>query len=143
MAIREKNLDPNNDALKQVAVISINAGASLAGVIHGAVRVPFTGKLLSAHVYAATLTDADDSVRVDLQKNGVTMLGSTVDPVAANTTTSLAPTVTAFVAGDLLQVVMTTGSGDAMVGSVTLVFRPYLGAAERYAAKNAGISITP
>lgn len=141
--IRDRNLDPSADAFKQSVVLNLNAGASLAGVEHGAIRMPYTGKVLSAYVRASTLTDADDSVRVDLQKNGVSMLGATVDPVAAATTTSLAPTTTAFVSGDVISVVLTTGAGDALVGAVTLTYRPYLGSQERFAAKAAGIAITP
>lgn len=141
--IRDRNLNADADAFKQCVVLNINAGASLAGVEHGAHRVPFTGKVLSAHIRCSTLTDADDSVRVDLQKNGVSMLAASVDPVAAATTTALTLTTSTFVAGDIIALVLTTGAGDAMVGAVTLVYRPYLGAPERFAAKAAGISITP
>lgn len=141
--IRDRNLDPSADAFKSTVSLYVTCGASETAVEKSSVRMPFTGKLLSAYVRCATITDADNSVRVDLHKNGVTMLGATVDPVDAGTTTSLAPTTTAFVAGDLLAVVMTTGASDALTGSVTLVFRPYLGSQERFAAKAAGISITP
>ena len=141
--IRDRNLDPNADAFKTVVVLPINVGASVAGVIQTAVRAPYAGKIASAHVWALSLTDADDSVRVDLRKNGTSLLAATVDPVAADTTTSLAPTTVAFIAGDMLQVYLTTGVGDAMVGTVTLVLRPYLGAPERFAAKAAGVAITP
>jgi len=128
--IRNRNIS-NDNAIntfaQQTVSLAINAGASLAGVIHAAWRAPWAGKLIAAHVYAATITDADDSARVDLQLNGVTMLPATVDPVAADTMTSLAPTTLAFAAGDKLQVVLTTGAGDALIGNVILVVRPLLG----------------
>jgi hypothetical protein len=141
--IRDRNLEPSADAFKTVVSLYVEAGAAETGVEKSSVRMPYTGKVLSAYVRCATITDADDSIRIDLHKNGVSMLGATVDPVAAATTTSLAPTTTTFNSGDLIAVVITTGASDAFTGSVTLTTRPYLGAQERFAAKAAGISITP
>lgn len=143
--IRDKNLDPNADAFKTVVVLPLSLGASIAGVIQTAFRAPYAGKVASAHVWALSLTDANDDVRIDLRKNTTSILTTTTDPGAADATTamSLNATTAVFVAGDMLQVYATTGVGDAMVGTVTLVLRPYLGATERQAAKNAGIAITP
>jgi hypothetical protein len=127
--IRSRNCDPNtgHEFAQKVVYIPISVGASAVDVIQGGWRAPWAGAVVSAHVYAATITDADDSARVDLKKNGTSMLAATVDPVAANTSTTLAPTTTSFASGDLLAVHMTTGAGDAMVGGVNLVVRPSLG----------------
>lgn len=127
--IRNRNIDDRGQATftHQAITIALSLGASLAAVIVGGFRAPYKGKLVAAHVYAATLTDADDSVRIDLRKGGTTMLGATVDPVAADTVTSLVPTTLTFNEGDKIQVYATTGAGDAMVGSVTVVIRPLLG----------------
>lgn len=143
--IKDRNLSPDADAFKQVASLHFTGAASLVAESRAGLRCPWTGKIVSAHVYCAVLTDSDDSVRVDLQKNGVSMLSATVDPVATGTTTALTISAAnaAVVAGDIITVVLTTGVGDAIAGSITLVVRPYLGAPERFAAKAAGISITP
>lgn len=128
--IRSRNCDQatGHEFTENIIPLHIEAGASLAGVIKAGVRMPWAGKIKSAHIYAATLTDADDSVRVDLHKNGASILDATVDPVAADTTTSLAGAAdTEFAAGDEISVVITTGVGDALVGDVTLVVRPELG----------------
>ena len=128
--IRSRNVDsasPGNEFAQESVMLAISAAASQAGVIQSGWRAPYAGKVVSAHVYAATITDADDGVRIDLQKAGVTMLPATVDPVAADTMTSLAPTVLTFAAGDKITVVATTGAGDAMIGNVILIVRPLLG----------------
>lgn len=145
MAIKDRNLNPDADAFKQVVSIHFSAGASAVAEVRAGVRVPWTGKIVSAHLFAATLVDADDSARIDLHKNGVSVLSATVDPVAAGTTVALTISAanSAIVAGDVLSPVVTTGAGDAITASITLVCRPYLGSAERFAAKAAGISITP
>jgi len=127
--IRNRNIDHSGAAsfTHQAIVLALSVGASVTAGIVAGFRAPYKGKVVAAHVYAATLTDADDSARIDLRKNGTTMLGATVDPVAADTATSLAPTTLTFDEGDKIQVYATTGSGDAMVGSVTVVIRPLLG----------------
>lgn len=132
--IRDKNVDHTageNDFACMNLSFAIDVGASLAGVLVGGWRAPFAGKIVSANVYCATLTDADDSVRVDVQKNGVTVLSATVDPVAADTATVLTlsstTSVISFAAGDKIQCVMTTGAGDAMTGTVNVVVRPRVG----------------
>jgi sugar/nucleoside kinase (ribokinase family) len=132
--IQDKNVD-NTAAKNNFAQTALNfflsVGAGVAGVIQGGWRAPWAGKIVSVIVYAATLTDADDSVRIDVQKNGVTVLSATVDPGAADTATvatlSATASVLAFAAGDKIQVVATTGAGDAMVGTVSVMVRPRLG----------------
>ena len=133
--IESQNVSPNADIIEQAIPLAINAGASLAGVSHGGWRAPWKGKLLRADVYASVVTDADDSVRVDLHVDGASALTGTVDPVAADTTTVLPLTTspTEFEAGDIIEPVLTTGAGDALVGTVTIVVRPLAGR-ERIAA---------
>ncbi len=127
--IRSRNCDDveGNEFAQETVILPINVAAGVAGVIQGAWRAPYAGRLVSAHVYCATITDADDSVRADLKKNGASVLPATIDPVAADTMTTLAPNATTFVAGDKLQAVITTGAGDAFIGNLVLVVRPSLG----------------
>jgi len=127
--IESQNVSPNADIIEQGVALYINAGASVAGVGNGGWRAPWAGKLLRADVYASALTDSDDSVRVDLHKNTTSVLTGTVDPVAASTLTPLPLAVapTTFAAGDVIRPVLTTGSGDALVGTVTIVVRPLAG----------------
>jgi hypothetical protein len=127
--IRSRNCDnvTGNEFCIETVMLSINVGASVSSVIQGAWRAPYAGKLVAAHVYAATMTDADDSIRVDLKKNGTSMLPATIDPVTADTMTSLAPTTLTFVAGDKLQAVILTGAGDAFIGNLIIQVRPLLG----------------
>lgn len=128
--IRDRNVDDNTDQAKftwETVILPINVGASIASVIQAAWRAPYAGVLLAAYVYCATITDADDSVRADLKKNGTSMLGATVDPVTADTMTSLAPTTLTFAAGDKLQAVILTGVGDAFIGNLVLTVRPSIG----------------
>lgn len=127
--IHNQNLDPTLcSGGWQSVYLPINVGASATAQIQSGHRIPFAGKLVSAYVYCATITDADDSARVDLFNNAASILPATIDPVTADTTTSLAPNATTFAAGDKVTVRMTTGAGDAMVGGVTLVYRPLMGA---------------
>lgn len=129
--IRDRNIDQASDAAKfalETVILQIIAGASLAAVIQAAWRAPYAGKIIAAHIYCATITDADDSVRLDLRKDTVSQLGATVDPVAADTLTALTLTSDGtFAAGAKLQAYATTGVGDAFVGSIQLVVRPLLG----------------
>jgi hypothetical protein len=130
MAIRDKNIDHDNDNntfAQQSLVFSINVGASVSGVIQGGWKAPWDGKIVSAHVYCATITDADDSIRVDIRKDTVSLLDATVDPVAADTATTLTVNDDDFDADDVLQVYMTTAGSDAFIGTVTLIVRPRLG----------------
>ena len=133
--IESQNVSPNADIIEQGIALPVNVGASLAAVSQGGWRAPWRGKLLRADVYAATITDADDSVRVDLHKGGASILTATVDPVAADTSTPLVLTTipTEFEAGDIIEPVLTTGADDALVGTVTIVVRPLAGR-ERIAA---------
>jgi hypothetical protein len=127
--IRSRNVDnlTGNEFAQETVILPINVGASVAAVIQAAWRAPYAGKLVSAHVYCATITDADDSVRADLKKDGTSMLGATVDPVTADTMTDLVPTTLTFAAGAKLQAVITTGVGDAFIGNLVLVVRPLVG----------------
>lgn len=125
--IRDRNIKTDANFARETVNLSVLAGASLAGVRIDGWRAPYAGVIVSAHVYAAVLTDADDSVRVDLHKNAASVLSATVDPVASDTATALNVTTTTFAAGDLLKSVVTTGVGDALSGSITLVVRPELG----------------
>lgn len=132
--IRDKNIDhtsgQNNHA--QLALnFHLSLGAGVAGVIQGGWKAPWAGKITAALLYCATLTDADDSVRIDVQKNGSTVLTATTDPGAANTGTTMALSTTtatiSFAAGDILTCVATTGAGDAMVGTCSVMVRPRVG----------------
>lgn len=132
--IRDKNVDHTageNDFACMALNFHLSLGAGVAGVIQGGWRAPWAGKIVSAALYAATLTDADDSVRIDVQKNGTTVLTATTDPGAADTATAMALSTTtstiSFAAGDKIQVVATTGAGDAMVGTCSVIVRPRVG----------------
>jgi hypothetical protein len=134
MPVRDKNIDHTANQNHHACMalnFHINMGAGVAGVIQGGWRAPFAGKIISAAVYAATLTDADDSVRLDVQKNGASVLSATTDPGAADTGTAMSLSTTtstiSFAAGDKIQVVGTTGAGDAMVGTVSVIVRPRVG----------------
>lgn len=126
--IRDRNIDPSADALDQIIPLQVNAGASLAAVAYAAARIPWAHELISAHFAALVVTDSDDSVRIDLHRAGASILGATVDPVAADTTTALTITgATRGAANALYEIVVTTGTGDALVGTLTLVVRPLAG----------------
>jgi hypothetical protein len=131
--IRSRNCDDvtGNEFAQETLILPINVGASVATVIQCAWRAPYAGKVLAAYVYAATMTDADDSIRVDLKKSGTSVLTATVDPVAADTMTTLTLTSTAatlaFAIGDKLQAIILTGAGDAFIGNLVVVVRPLLG----------------
>ena len=126
--IRSGNIDnliENNFAWDAV-VLPLNLGASLAAVLQTGWGAPYPGYLVGVSVYVATVTDADDSVRVDVQKNGVS--AALVNPgIADSVITPVLAAPVRFAAGDKLQVVATTGVGDALVGSITLLVRPLLG----------------
>lgn len=130
--ILSRNVDPRAVFAQHPISIPCNEGASVAGVAVGSVILPFKGKLVSAKFYCAALTDADDSVTVDLLKNGSSVLAAAVDPVAADTTTALAPTAAGslFNANDRYSLKVTTGAGDALRGTLVLVVRPLLGGTE-------------
>lgn len=131
--IRSRNVDPAAVFAQQTVSLPCNEGASVAGVAVASVILPFQGKLLSAKFYCSALTDADDSARVDLLKNGSSVLSAAVDPVAADTTTALAPTAAGslFNAADRYSLQVTTGAGDALRGTLVLTYRPLLGGVER------------
>lgn len=129
--IRSRNVDPVSEFAQHPISLPCNEGASVAGVVVASTILPFAGKIVSAKFYCAALTDADDSARIDLLKNGVSILSAAVDPTAADTTTTLSPTTLTFSASDRLSLKVTTGAGDALRGSLTIVVRPLLGGVER------------
>jgi hypothetical protein len=127
MGIRDKNVDKTySHFARKLVCLSINHDGALSAVKVSGVIVPFAGTIVSAIVRCHTLTDADDSARVDLFKNGSSILAAAVDPTAADTTTTLSPTSTAVADGDLLEAVVTTGSSDAIRASLILELRPKL-----------------
>lgn len=140
--IRDRNIAPTSEFVKETIKLSVLGGASLSGVRIDGWRAPYAGVIESAHVYCATLTDSDDSVKVDLHKGGSSILSAPVDPVAGDTLTALPGAAgKTFEANDVLKSVVTTGSGDAIAGSIIVVVRPYTGYPERQAARNGGVSI--
>jgi len=126
--IRSRNIKTDATFAQETVTLSILAGASLTAVKIDGWRAPYAGKIVSAHIYAAVVTDADDSARVDLFKGASSVLAASVDPVTSDTVTALTPTTSTFAAGDVLKSVVTTGAGDALSGSLVLVVRPLLGA---------------
>lgn len=129
--IRDRNVDHNTDQAKfalETVLLHLNVGASVAdATIQNGWRAPYAGKIIRADLYCAQITDADDSVRANLKKNGASILGAATDPVAADTLTALTLSADTFAAGDKLQGTVLTGVGDAFVGSIQLVVRPLLG----------------
>lgn len=126
--IRDRNVDPSADFVDQIIPLTVNVPASQAAVAYAAARIPWAHVLVSAIFNALIVTDADDTVRIDLHREGASILGATVDPVAADTETTLTVTgAAAGAAGDLYELVVTTGAGDALVGTLTLVVRPEVG----------------
>lgn len=126
--IRSRNVDPTAEFAQHIIPITVNVPASQAAVAYGAAIIPWAHKLLSAKFQALVVTDADDTVRIDLHRAGASILGATVDPVAADTTTTL--TVTGDddgAANAVYELVATTGVGDVLVGTLVLVVRPLLG----------------
>ena len=131
------NVNPDNnynEFAQQVFTIQVGQGASLDNLV-GGVRMPWAGKVISAAFYCATITDADDSIRVKPVNGSTDMVAAAVDPVAANTLTAFTLTAgTTFAAGDVLKGHVLTAGSDAIVGTFTFVVRPYLGRAERAGA---------
>lgn len=127
--IRNRGLDPTLcSAGWNVIILDTVTGASAAGVRQAGAVMPYAGKIVSAKHYCATLTDADDSLRVDLHKGASSILSATVDPVAADTVVNLAGAAgTTFAADDVIKAVITSGVGDALEGQITLVIRPLMG----------------
>lgn len=126
--IRDRNIKTDANFAQNIVPITVNVPASQAAVSYGAAIIPWAHTLLSAKFYASVVTDADDSVRIDLHRAGASILGATVDPVAADTTTTLTVTgAAAAAANSVYELVATTGAGDVLVGTLTLVVRPELG----------------
>jgi hypothetical protein len=88
------------------------------------------GTIISAIFRCNTLTDADDSARVDVHKNGVSILSAAVDPTTASSTTTFTLTDTDLADGTLITGVVTTGAGDAIRGYFQFEIRPDLGSEE-------------
>lgn len=127
--IRDRNVKTDANFAQNIVPINVNVPASQAAVSYGAAIIPWPHTLLSAKFYASVVTDADDTVRIDLHRAGASILGATVDPVAADTVTTLTVTGAAAVttSNAVYELVATTGAGDALVGTLTLVVRPELG----------------
>lgn len=128
--IDNKNLDKDATFLLHPIVLGpVAVAASQSNIEQAAVRMPYSGKIVSIHFHTVALTDADDSVRLDVKKGSTSVLTATVDPVAAGTVAAgtLKTDGTArFVAGDKLALFATTGAGDAITGgSATMVVRPF------------------
>ena len=131
--IRDRNIDPNASFPIQIVTLQLTVGASHADAAVAAAYVPYRSKLVSAKFYAASVTDADDSIKVKLLDDAVELMADT-DPVAAATV--LTATLTGkddIAAGSWIIAHATTGAGDALDGTWTLQLRPYLGATERIA----------
>lgn len=141
--IRDRNIDPNLELGRHVVNLQHSTTVIAAGTEQAGMVMPYAGKIVALYYRARDLTDADDSVRVDVKLNGVSILAAPVDPVATGTNTTLVALTTTFAAGDTLTLNVTTASGDTSIGSLTIVFRPYLGSGERHAARAAGVAITP
>lgn len=138
--IRSGNIDPNNsynEFAQQVISIDCAVGASFDNAVAGVI-MPWAGKIISAKFRAFHMTDADDSVKVDILKNDVAITSAAVDPTAADTTTTFSLTSSTFAAGDIISLDVLTGAGDDLYGTLTLVVRPYLGRAERAGASLLG-----
>lgn len=129
--IRSRNVDPNAEFAQLPIGLQIKAAASETDLAHGAFVPRWGGKIVSAELYAAQLTDADDDVTVDIKKNGVSILSAAVDPVEAGTTTPLTLTDDEFDDGDEITAHATTGAGDLLVATIILHVRPLLGGVER------------
>jgi hypothetical protein len=128
--IRDYNVDPTySQFARKTIVIPVNEGASVAGVAVGGFRAEFAGTIISAIFRCLALTDADDTVRIEVEKNGSDIVAA-VDPVAADTTTTLTVTDSDLADGDLIQLKVTTGAGDALRGYLQLEVRPDLGSLE-------------
>lgn len=130
--IDNKNIDPTATMLRIPVVLAKDAvAASQSDIEQAAFRAPFAGTILSVHFHTVALTDADDSVRLDIKKGSTSVLSATVDPVSAGTVaagTLKTDGTEDFVAGDKLALFATTGSGDAITSlSATLVIRPQAG----------------
>lgn len=142
--IKSRNIHPDAEFGQETLKLDTTGGASLAGVRIDGWVAPWPGKIVRVRHYCATLTDGDDSARVDLHKNAASILTAAIDPSAADTTvTPVLGADVEFNEGDVLKSVVTTGVGDAIAGAFSVTVRPYLGYAERVAERNSGESVTP
>ncbi len=124
--IDNKNIDKTATMLRIPIVLGpVTVAASQNDVEQGAVRMPFSGKVLSVHFHTVALTDAEDSVRVTIKKATTSILSATVDPASAGTVVAGVVATPDFVAGDKLGLFALTGVGDAITGlTATIVVRP-------------------
>lgn len=128
--ILSRNIDPRARFAQVHVPLPIRAAASETDLGHGAFIPLWAGEIVSVTIYTSQLTDADNSVTVDLKKNGVSLLATPIDPVAAGDLYELTLLSTSFAAEDEIVVHATTGAGDLFVATLTLVVRPLLGGQE-------------
>jgi hypothetical protein len=132
MAIRDKNVDDNNSYnqfAQQIVILgfnAVNASVALASGSLGSAKMPWAGKILSAQINYST---SSGSVDLALAKNG-----TAISNVTTSGTNALTLTASTFASGDTLGLICTTAANEYAIGSCTVIVRPYLGAAERYAA---------
>lgn len=132
MAIRDRNIEDNNSynqfAQKIVPITFqiVNASLALSSSSLGAVAMPWAGKIISAQLEYST---SSGTVDIALAKNG-----TAISDIATSGSTALTLTATTFASGDKLGLIATTAANEYALGSCTIIVRPYLGAAERYAA---------
>jgi len=131
MGIRDYNIDIDNSQFaRKIVSLPVNEGASVSSVPVAGFRAEFAGTILSAIFRCLAITDADDTVRLDIHKNGASILSATVDPVAVDTTTTFTLTSNDLADGDLITGVVLTGAGDALRGFFQFEVRPDLGSVE-------------
>lgn len=129
--IRDYNCDPDySQFARKLVTIDVSEGASVAGLPAGGFRSEMAGTIMSAIFRCLAITDADDSARVDVAKNGTSILSAAVDPVAINTTTTFTLTSYDLADGDIITGVVTTGAGDVLRGFFQFEIRPDLGSYE-------------
>jgi len=125
--IDNKNIDKGATFIRQVVTLTKDTiGASQTDVEQKSFRAPYSGTILSVHVHAVAITDADDGARVDVKKATTSVLTGTINPTAGSNVAGTLKTdgTQNFVAGDKLGVFVTTGVGDNITDlSVTLVVR--------------------
>jgi hypothetical protein len=98
----------------EIDLISRAQSGALAASILDAHVVCARGSITAVRAYVRNMTDADDSARIDVQKNGVSILSSTINPTDATPTTGeLASDNIPIVPGDLLTLNVTQGSDDS------------------------------
>lgn len=125
--IDNKNIDKNATfILTPVVLQNDSIGASVSDVEQACFRAPFSGTIVSVHVHAVAITDADDGARVDIKKATTSVLSATINPTQGSFVAGTLKTdgTEDFVAGDKIGMFVTTGSGDSITDlSATIVIR--------------------